>query len=67
MVKATYPFHFVRLLGGVFYLTGMLLMVYNMFRTIAIGRPVVAEIRPVAHAPTSRTKERRTWKVSETG
>ena len=50
VVKATYPYHFVRLLGGVFYLTGMLLMAYNMFRTIAIGRPVVAEIPAVAHA-----------------
>ena len=50
VVKATYPYHFVRLLGGVFYLGGMLLMAYNMFRTIAVGRPVTAEIPAVAHA-----------------
>ena len=51
VVKATYPYHFVRLLGGVFYLSGMLLMAYNMFRTIAVGRAVNAEIPAVvAHA-----------------
>nr|WP_199065380.1 cytochrome-c oxidase, cbb3-type subunit I [Chromobacterium sp. ASV5] len=43
-VKATYPYHFVRFLGGGLYLVGMLLMAYNTFRTIAAGRAVDAKI-----------------------
>jgi cytochrome c oxidase cbb3-type subunit I len=34
-VKATYPFYAIRLLGGVLYLAGMLLMLYNSLKTIA--------------------------------
>jgi cytochrome c oxidase cbb3-type subunit 1 len=33
-VKATYPFYMVRLLGGVLFLGGMLIMAYNVARTI---------------------------------
>jgi cytochrome c oxidase cbb3-type subunit 1 len=36
-VKATYPFWAIRLLGGVIFLSGMLIMAYNMFKTIAGG------------------------------
>ena len=51
VVKATYPYHFVRFLGGLLYLVGMLLMASNMFRTISPGRAVNAEIPAVvAHA-----------------
>ena len=32
-VKATYPFLFIRFLGGVLYVSGMLLMAYNLYRT----------------------------------
>jgi cytochrome c oxidase cbb3-type subunit 1 len=39
-VKATYPFWTIRLLGGLLFLTGMILMAYNMFMTIAGGRAV---------------------------
>ncbi|MGE4241179.1 cytochrome-c oxidase, cbb3-type subunit I [Ramlibacter sp.] len=42
-VKATYPFYFVRALGGVLYLTGMLVMAWNTWMTVATGRT-----RPVA-------------------
>ena len=50
-VKATYPFYKVRLLGGVLYLSGMLLMGYNVARTIAGSKPVDAPvILPAAHA-----------------
>ncbi|MBA4708821.1 cytochrome-c oxidase, cbb3-type subunit I [Aquitalea aquatica] len=52
-VKATYPYHFVRFLGGTLYLSGMLLMAYNTFRTVAGGRAVDAKIPAVnasAHA-----------------
>ncbi|RKT58116.1 cytochrome c oxidase cbb3-type subunit 1 [Azonexus fungiphilus] len=45
-VKGSYPFWAIRWLGGVFFLSGMLLMAWNMFRTIAAGKvapvPVVA-------------------------
>ena len=51
VVKATYPYHFVRFLGGAMYLSGMLLMAYNVFRTASLGRPVDAQIPAVtAHA-----------------
>jgi cytochrome c oxidase cbb3-type subunit 1 len=45
-VNASYPFWAIRLLGGVLFLVGMLIMTYNMFMTIAAGRsedaPVLA-------------------------
>jgi len=48
-VKATYPFYAIRLLGGVLYLGGMLIMFYNMVRTIAGNAAVDAPIpAPVA-------------------
>ncbi|BAL25508.1 cytochrome-c oxidase, cbb3-type subunit I [Azoarcus sp. KH32C] len=34
-VKASYPFWTIRLAGGVLFLTGMLIMFYNMIKTIA--------------------------------
>ncbi|AOZ51871.1 cytochrome-c oxidase, cbb3-type subunit I [Chromobacterium vaccinii] len=43
-VKATYPYHTVRLLGGFLYLSGMLLMAYNTYRTVVAGRAVDAKI-----------------------
>ncbi|GHT93727.1 cytochrome c oxidase, cbb3-type subunit I [Betaproteobacteria bacterium] len=43
-VKATYPYWTVRLVGGTLFLVGMLIMAYNMFKTIAVGR---AEDAPV--------------------
>ncbi|WP_153144933.1 cytochrome-c oxidase, cbb3-type subunit I [Dechloromonas sp. H13] len=49
-VKGSYPFWAIRWLGGVLFLTGMLIMAYNMFRTMAGGKtqdaPVVV---PAAH------------------
>jgi len=48
-LAATYPYYAVRLLGGVLYLGGMLIMAYNVVRTIAgrgeqIDQPVVQAI-----------------------
>ncbi|UTH74879.1 cytochrome-c oxidase, cbb3-type subunit I [Chromobacterium sp. IIBBL 290-4] len=43
-VKASYPYYFVRFLGGSLYLLGMLLMAYNTFRTVSSGRAVDAKI-----------------------
>jgi cytochrome c oxidase cbb3-type subunit 1 len=39
-VKATYPFWTIRLLGGLLFLSGMFIMAYNMFLTIAGGKAV---------------------------
>ena len=54
-VKATYPYYVLRLAGGVLYLGGMLIMAYNMFRTIAQGKafdaPIpAAQLHAAAHA-----------------
>ncbi len=43
-VKATYPYYAIRLLGGVIVLSGMFLMAYNVWKTIAGQRPVPALI-----------------------
>ncbi len=39
-VKASYPFWAIRLIGGVLFLAGRLIMAYNMAKTIAGGRSV---------------------------
>ena len=53
-VKATYPFLFIRFMGGVLYVTGMLLMAYNVFRTATAGDARVYNDAPIpatlAHA-----------------
>ena len=50
-VKATYPYHMVRLLGGTVFFVGMLIMVYNVWKTIAGQRAVDdAKIPAVAMA-----------------
>ena len=48
-VQAMHPYYIIRLLGGVLYLSGMLIMAYNIFRTIAGARPVEAAIPDPAH------------------
>jgi len=48
-VKATYPFYVIRLGGGLLYLSGMLIMAYNVARTIGAGR-VVDDPIPLAAA-----------------
>jgi len=49
-VKATYPFYAIRLLGGVLYLSGMLIMAWNVFHTVRNEKPVEATIPLPAHA-----------------
>jgi cytochrome c oxidase cbb3-type subunit 1 len=49
-VKATYPFYAIRLAGGVLFLAGMLLMAWNVARTIAIGKATEAPIPAVTGA-----------------
>jgi len=43
-VQAMHPFYFIRFLGGVLFFTGMLIMAWNMWKTIAGARPVEAPI-----------------------
>jgi cytochrome c oxidase cbb3-type subunit I len=45
-VKATYPFYAIRLLGGTLFFVGMLLMAWNVVRTIALGSKFEAPIPP---------------------
>ncbi|WP_299791986.1 cytochrome-c oxidase, cbb3-type subunit I [uncultured Shewanella sp.] len=45
-IEASYPFYFVRFLGGCFFVTGMLLMAYNVFKTVKAPKeslPALAE------------------------
>jgi len=51
-VKATFPYYVIRLGGGVLYLSGMLLMAYNVAKTIAGAKPATALVpQPqLAHA-----------------
>jgi cytochrome c oxidase cbb3-type subunit 1 len=51
-VKATYPFYVIRLIGGVLYLSGMLIMLWNMVMTMRQGRVVQVPVLAVnpAHA-----------------
>ncbi|MGZ5061524.1 MAG: cbb3-type cytochrome c oxidase subunit I, partial [Usitatibacter sp.] len=43
-VKATYPFYAIRLAGGVLYLSGMLIMAWNVTKTMLAGRSQDAPI-----------------------
>ena len=47
-VKATYPYYMIRLLGGVLYLGGMFIMLYNMVMTIRSGEAKPAPIPAIA-------------------
>jgi cytochrome c oxidase cbb3-type subunit 1 len=49
-VKATFPFYVLRLLGGVLYLAGMLIMLWNTLKTATQGRAVDVQIPSVAVA-----------------
>ncbi|MCS6233018.1 cytochrome-c oxidase, cbb3-type subunit I [Shewanella baltica] len=45
-LEASYPFYFVRFLGGCLFLTGMLIMAYNVIRTVKASKdslPALAE------------------------
>jgi cytochrome c oxidase cbb3-type subunit 1 len=51
-VKATYPFYVLRLIGGLLYLTGMVIMLWNTIKTVTQGRSVEVRIPTLtpAHA-----------------
>jgi cytochrome c oxidase cbb3-type subunit I len=48
-VQAMHPFYVIRTLGGLIFLVGMLIMAYNVFRTIAGSKPVEIAIPAPAH------------------
>ena len=47
-VKATHPYYVIRLLGGVLFLSGMVVMAWNVFKTITQGKAATAAVPPVA-------------------
>jgi cytochrome c oxidase cbb3-type subunit I len=49
-VKATYPFYVIRVIGGLLYLGGMVLMAWNTWMTVAGGRAVRVTVPAVAAA-----------------
>ena len=49
-VKATFPFYVIRLTGGVLYLGGMIVMLWNTLMTASKGRSVTIQIPAVAPA-----------------
>ncbi|MCL1048280.1 cytochrome-c oxidase, cbb3-type subunit I [Shewanella abyssi] len=47
-LEASYPFYFVRFIGGVFFLTGMFIMAYNVIRTVRAPKdslPAIADAK----------------------
>jgi cytochrome c oxidase cbb3-type subunit 1 len=49
-VKSTWPFYIGRLLGGLLYLGGMLVMTWNVFMTVRSGKAYAAPIPQLVHA-----------------
>lgn len=49
-VKVSYPYWTVRVVGGVLFLVGMLIMAFNMFKTIGAGKSEDAPVLAPAHA-----------------
>jgi cytochrome c oxidase cbb3-type subunit 1 len=49
-VKASYPFYVIRLLGGVLYLSGMVIMLYNTVKTIGLAQPAAVPLAAAARA-----------------
>jgi cytochrome c oxidase cbb3-type subunit 1 len=49
-VKATFPFYVIRLLGGLLYLSGMIIMAWNTWMTVRNGKAEPAMIPQVAPA-----------------
>jgi len=56
-VKATYPYYVIRLAGGALYLSGMCVMAYNVYKTIAGVAPSEAKIPVLAPAAGHSTAQ----------
>ncbi len=52
-LKATYPYYAIRLSGGLLYLSGMLMMAYNVFRTVRSAPAPQPVAVPDVHAQTA--------------
>jgi cytochrome c oxidase cbb3-type subunit 1 len=48
-VKASYPYYGIRLLGGVIVLSGMLIMAWNVWKTVKGQKPTVAPVQAPTH------------------
>jgi cytochrome c oxidase cbb3-type subunit 1 len=49
-VKATYPFYVIRVAGGLLYLGGMLIMLWNVVKTVTSGNTVTVTIPAPVYA-----------------
>ncbi len=49
-MKATFPYYVIRMVGGLLYLAGMVMMAYNTYKTVSGGKAVDARIPAVAGA-----------------
>jgi cytochrome c oxidase cbb3-type subunit 1 len=49
-VKATYPFYVIRFAGGLLYLGGMLIMLWNVIKTALHGEAPLVSIPTPVHA-----------------
>ncbi len=47
-VKAKHPYYIIRTLGGLLYLSGMIIMLWNVLKTASSGKAAIATIPPVA-------------------
>ncbi|MDP1659845.1 MAG: cytochrome-c oxidase, cbb3-type subunit I [Methylotenera sp.] len=47
-VKAKQPYYIIRTLGGLLYLSGMIIMLWNVIKTATSGKPALVSIPPVA-------------------
>ena len=47
-LEAMYPYYIVRFLGGALFFAGMLVMAWNVYRTVAGARPVDAPVPQTA-------------------
>ena len=52
-VKASYPYWTIRLIGGTMFFSGMLIMAYNVFKTVQLGKAYDAPIPAINHVPPS--------------
>ncbi|MEE9447533.1 MAG: cbb3-type cytochrome c oxidase subunit I, partial [Arenicellales bacterium] len=48
-VQAMHPYYFIRGVGGLIYLCGMILMAYNVYKTIRQGKAYDAPVLAPAH------------------
>ena len=55
------PMYMVRALGGAMYLAGFIMMIWNLAKTLASGKPVEAEAQVVVETPAEPTSDRPAW------